>query len=1065
MGVVKFFVDRPVLVHLTFAILLIWGLFSLAKAPLDVYPDLPFYEVVVTTSWPGAGADEIERLVTEPLEERFEQISDISRMVSWSRAGVSIIDIKFEESISDDEMRQRLADVRAAIDEVDDLPADADNPIVQNLTIDEVWPVIYVGVLDEEVPEGREHLLRSVAERLERRLEALPGVRSVDLPYERQRWLIGEISRQALDRCDLTLSEVIDAAASEAEDAPAGDLRREGEATMESTAVSAAGAVEGPESLGERIIRRLPDGGHIRLSDIAEIIDGFADARTIVRLNGRPTSTLTVVKEHSANAVDVVDEVRREVDRFTREELPPGLSLALSNDTTQIIHSRLRVLLTNLGYGSILVFLILMFVLGVRQSLLAIVGLPFSFISAFIVLGWLGVSLNAMTIFSMVLVAGMAVDDAIIVLENIHRHWERGRRGPSAIVEAVREVFWPVNAAIATTVAAFLPLLLMSGVMGEFFKIIPLTVIAVLIASLIECLFILPGHYLEFGVSRRHLEQSSIVTRADRFRNRIDMATRGAANALARRVEWLIGRRWTVLSVSFILMLGCFGLATHLKTVLFPSDYQVFLITVNTPPGSNLDQTSELLSEIEGVLEPHLDDELISFITTVGQGWTPDNTMEIDPVVGQMIVELSDRGAEDPAATMEAMRVEVMAHLDAHPEFPCDYVIFQTPNDGPPLGKAVAVQVLCGDYDEGRLVAERIRAELATMTGVKDISVNLRTGLRRADLVLDENMAAAHDLTFAQVARELQLANFGMEIGRWFDDEQGERVEVWLRLAQDDRDTLADLAQAPVRTPAGARLELQDVARFQVTEELATRYHRAGDRCVQVTAEVDNENLTSLDANKYLRARADEFTAGFPGVTLEFGGQFEETEESFASLIGTFLIALLLIFTILAVQFNSVIQPLIVATAIPFAGAGVVLGMWIFGFEFTYPTGVALVGLAGVVVNDSLILVEFINRRRDSETTLVQAVCDGVRIRFRPILLTTLTTIGGLLPMAIGVGGYSLIWSPFAAALIFGMISSTCLNLLLVPCFYVIAEDVRALRRHLTSRREAPHEWPGAVRD
>jgi HAE1 family hydrophobic/amphiphilic exporter-1 len=319
-------------------------------------------------------------------------------------------------------------------------------------------------------------------------------------------------------------------------------------------------------------------------------------------------------------------------------------------------------------------------------------------------------------------------------------------------------------------------------------------------------------------------------------------------------------------------------------------------------------------------------------------------------------------------------------------------------------------------------------------------------------------------LTFADVARELQLANFGSQIGRWFDHENGERVEVWVRLAEEDRDTLSDLARVPVRTPGGARLEMQDLGEFHVREELTTRYRRDGERCVLVTAEVDNIGATSADVNARLLAAKDRYAAGYPGISLVLTGQFEETQESFESLLTSFLIALLLIYTILAVQFNSAIQPLIIGSAIPFAIAGVIFGMWVFGFEFTYPTGVALVGLAGVVVNDSLVLVDFINRRRKPGRSLTEAVCMGVQMRFRPILLTTLTTIGGLLPMAIGTGGYSLIWSPFAAALIFGMASSTVLNLLLVPCLYVASEDVRSLRHRLFRTREPEHEWTGAVR-
>lgn len=1063
MGVVEFFTRRPVLVHLSFLVFLIWGLSKVTEAPVDVYPDLPLYEVVVSTAWPGAGAEEVERLVTDPLEEEIKEIADISRLASWSREGLSLINVKFIETLSEDEMRERLADVRAKVEQVEDLPPDAEEPIITYLTLDEVWPVVYVGILDEE--GHRPHLLRTLSRRLEQRLEQVPGVRRIDPFHQRDRWLLAEIRRQALERHDLTLSEVVDAVAAEAEDAPAGELDLQGQATTETTAVTGAGAIEGPETLAQRVVRRLADGGHVRLGDIARIEDGFEEADVIVRLNGRPTEALAVVKQHAANALDVVDAVRAELDRFEREELPPGFSVALSIDSTQIVRSRLSVLGTNLLQGVVLVFLMLMFSLGTRPALLALVGIPFSFIAAFTVLGGMGVTINALTLFSMVLVAGMVVDDAIIVLENIHRHWERGKRGVEAILLAVREVFWPVISAITTTVAAFLPLLFMEGVMGSFFEIIPKTVIAVLVASLLESLLMLPGHFLEWGTSRRARAGHGPRTRWGLMRQRLEALHAAIADWLARRVERLAQRRWSVIGFAVALLTACFGLAAHLSVVLFPSDFQIFLITANAPAGSNLEQTDALVSEIETVLRPHLGGSLQSFLTTVGFGYTPDNTVEVEPVVGQLIVELSEEGARDPDATMAALRGELLAHLQAHPEVPCASLALTSPNDGPPIGKAVSVQVLCGDYDEGRAVAERVRAALAAMDGVADIAVNLRTGLRRAELVLNAPRAAAHDLTFAQVARELQLANFGAQVGRWFDPRGGERVEVWLRLAPEDRDSLADLAQVPLRTPRGARLELQDVADFQVREELATRYRRGGERCVLVTAEVDNIRATSSSVNRELRARAAELTAGHPGVTLGFGGEFEETEKSFASLTKSFFVALLLIFTILAVQFNSAVQPLIVASAIPFSAAGVVLGMWLFEFPFTYPTGVALVGLAGVVVNDSLILVDFINQFRRAGGGLLEAVADGVRTRFRPIMLTSLTTIGGLLPMALGTGGHSVIWSPFAAALIFGMTSSTALNLILVPCLYIAAEDVRGFFQRLRPAVEETHDWVGAVRE
>jgi multidrug efflux pump subunit AcrB len=1052
MSPARFSVKQVVLVNLLFLVLMAMGVRVFVKIPVDVFPDISFNSAILTTLWPGASPSEVERLVTTKIEDEVRNVVGIKEWASFSSQSVSSIDIEWDETLSEIEQQAALNDLRAAVDRVDDLPADAEQTMLKELSVSEVFDICMVTVSD--LGGVGEFALRDVARDIERKAERLPGVRKARLMGSRDRELRIYIDKDRALQYDLTLAEIAEIVRRNNRNVAGGTFS---DPAQEEITVRGLGNFVSPEELAATVVKKSPNGNHITLGEVAEVVSGFERRVIYGYFNGAPTIAVGISKTSGSDVGEVVGRVRQLVEA-QRSLVPPGLELALVRDSSEYVGNRMRILRDNLLLGVGFVILILWLSVGFRNSMLAIVGIPFSFLAAMILFPALDITINALSLVGFVMVSGMLVDGAIIVLENIYRHIESGEPVTQAVVDGTEEVMWPVISAVCTTMAAFIPMLLITGTTGEFMSILPKTVIACLIASLVECLLMLPAHYLDWG--SRSTAAESLAAKGDslgpvaglsyRARDRVDGLIRAFRELYRRGLDAVLANRGAFLCACVAAVFFSWGLSQHMRVNLFPNDFNDFFVTVKTPTDYSLDQTNQVVLDVQKAMAP-LQDEFEEVFAFVGHGMTADEQPIFGTNYGVFFISFPNtrENVANPTRVLNLTR-EVLAEYQASSPHGLDGLIIAPPRNGPPIGKPVAVRIQSDNYDLAKRLAGLVELELASMPGVFNIEDNVPEGRRELQVRLDEHRASIHGLSFQELGTALLAANEGLVPSTFKDPLSDEDVDIRVLPIESQRDSAADLLDVEIRTPGHYLVKLRDVATVSLERGYQRLYHYGARRAVVVYADVDNELASSVSVNEALKARFADIPERYPGVDLVFGGEFEATNEAFSEMGRALLIALFAIYGILAAQFRSYLQPLVVMCVIAFAFTGVVLGMYLWDYALSMYVIYATVGLAGVVVNDSLVLIDFVNRERAAGADALQAVRVAGQRRFRAILLTTLTTIAGLLPMAMGISGASPVFGPFAAAIVAGLAVASLLTLFVVPSLYLLLEDVK---QRLTPRR------------
>ncbi len=1049
-GVAGFSLKQAVLMNLLFFVLMFAGALVVDVIPVDVYPDVDLDQANIDTVWLGASAEDVERLVTDRIEAEIQDVKGIRRFTSDSKPDASLIRIAFREDLTVTELDAAFRQLRAAVDRVDDLPPEAEKPRVTRISLSEIFPLLWVVV--EDVGQAGEETLHEIARALEPILRDIPGIAKIDDKLMRDRELHISVDREELRKLELTLDEVADVVSQYNRTVPSGTLPQ-GRGEYSVRAVGEAGT---PSQLGEIAVRKHPSGSHVYLRDLGQAFETFERPRLFARLNGNPCKALAIAKTDEADSRTVAQSVEQAVGEFSAS-LPQAMAdhvrVSTCLDSSDIIRSRIRILVNNLVSGIVLVFIALWWAIGWRNSILAIVGIPFSFLFALIFMQLLGVTINAVSLFALVLCSGMVVDDAIVVLENIYRHIEMARARPGAkgdkelrkaIVDGANEVLWPVVMSSLTTIVAFLPMFLMGGVTGKFFAIIPKTVTIVLLASLVECLLMIPVHYHFFGPRPwgRASKNESIEATTGLREGRGLLAQ--VIHYYGRVLEAVLRHRWIatlpLLAIGFL----TYSLAPLLDVNPFPSDYQLVEIDVKTWDDASLEQTGSVLEPLEQIITSFGPQYVESVLTAVGLVATEDHEALWRNNLGQMHVKLADTDVVnvDPDAVSNRIREEIDRYVAEHPD--CGVRSFRVwaPQDGPPMGKPVAVRIESTDLGAAQRLAERYKQRLAQIDGVSGIADNLDFGPTRIDLRLSEERASAHGLTQADLAGALRTANDGRIVTTFKDTRTGEDLDVRLLFDESYRQDLDDLLDIRVRTAAGYTLRLREICDVEMSQGYAGIPHYNSKRAVTVTAQIDTSVTTAHAVNTQLDREFRSTLAALPTVRVQYGGEFEETKRSFDGLLKAYLMAMVVVYMLLAAQFNNYWQPFVVIFTVPFACVGVVAGLLISSYPFTVMSFIALVGLTGVIVNDSIVLLDFINKQCQAGLAMRDAIVLACKVRLRPVFLTTVTTVLGLLPLALGLGGISKIWSPFASSFAWGLTFSTFVTLLIEPALYLIAHDV-----------------------
>ena len=1034
----KLSVNNPVLVHMITIAVIVFGSYALINMPRELERDMSFNWAIIWVTYPGVSPEEIEKLIVKPIEDEIADVDKIESITSTAAEGSAGLSIKFDQNVSRDEFDKLYQDLRTELDKVRNLPEDAEEPDMLKLESNTATPVIDV-VVSGDLPERK---IQELAESLQDEIEAVEGVSEVSIFGTRDREIWVEVEPDRLDRYSLTLGQVVGALAAKNMDVPAGELK----IGRSEYLLRTVGEFDAIDQIQNVIVKQIPGGGKIRIGNVAQVRDTYEEPTVISRLNGEPGITLSVAKRGEGSTIEIVDTVRAITETYRTNQLPEGAEITLVNDSSIYIRNSLGKLQNNALFGVMLVILVLYLFMGLRNAIFVAIGIPLTLLITFGLMGIANESINSMSLFGLVLVLGIIVDDAIIVMENVYRRMQEGGPPIRAAINGAHEVAWPVITASLTTASIFLPLALLPGIVGKFMRIIPIIVALTLAASLFECFFILPSHTAEWGKVRHSRSRDRLM------RHLLKPYTKLLGFVLRRRY-WVLGGVGACLFLSFVpIPLGL------VEVDMFHGDeYPIVFAYVTMPVGTRLETTDEVIRKFEAVALALPKSEIKAVIARTGWHTIENNFSERNGNLGTLQIEFVE--ARHRERTLDEITAELRGKFSriTGPE----KIEFQTREEGPPAGADVEIIVKGKYFDELDAITNELKTELAKIPGVTDINDNYALGQEEIKLYIDEDKANEYGLTIRQIAFTARNAFEGTNATVFSDGD--EEIDVVVKLSGSGRATLKDVANLKLMGRTGVPVPLRDVARMNVVPGYSTIYRYKQERAITITANVDENVTSTVNVNQRLRAHFDQISPRYPGYTLESGGEFAEFQKVFTGIPLFFGFGILLVYFILGTQFKSFLQPFVILTTVPFAFIGAMVGLLTSGNPLSVASTYGLVALAGIVVNDSIVLVEFINRLRAAGVDKWRAIINAGRTRLRPILLTSITTVCGLLPMALGVGGKSAIWMPMASTVVWGLSVATLLTLFVIPAFYAISDDIRpwgAIKRlnKRTINRDQPIE-------
>ncbi|MGB3081880.1 MAG: efflux RND transporter permease subunit [Candidatus Omnitrophota bacterium] len=1034
MSLSRFSINNSLFVNLISVLILIIGAIVLTGMNREVFPNVAFDIVSVTASYIGATPEDIEKLITVPIEKELKEVDGIKEVNSTSAASTSLIYVKIDPDESD--KQKVVRDIQSAVDRVKELPRDVDDPVVTEITSKQ-YPIIEVSISGEM----NEHELQNYADVLEDELEEIKGVARIRKSGYRDKEVQILVDHKKLSDYYVSIDEIENALASRNVSMPAGKLDTE---TTEYS-IRTTGEFKNAEEIENVIVRANDAGNWLKVKDVASVENTFKDEDVINKTLGTRSINLIVMKKESGDALSIVDQIRDQEKGYL-ERISANLKISYVNDYAFYARRRLNVLRSNSWFALIIVIVIMMVFLQKRVAFFTVLGIPISFFVTFIVMSSMGMTINLISMFGLVIVLGMLVDDGIIVAENVYRYMEEGIPPREAAVKGTEEVQGAVVAAVLTTMAAFSPLLFMSGLMGKFVRNIPTVVIIALFASLGEALIILPSHLADFVKIRRDASGKPIGLKKEMpwFKNLVGLYTRVVKAAIRRKYKVLAG-------ITIVLIICGVLSGTVLKFILFPrTGINFFFIRGEAPIGTPLEKTNELIAPVEDIVARLPKEELDTYVTTVGKieedRQDPFSGMASNLV--QITVYLTQE--QDRKRTVDQIIAEMREKTKDIKGF--DDLRFDTPDPGPPVGKPVEARIRGEDFDTLDVIAKEYMDYLKTIDGTSDVTWDHKPGKEEIRVKVDRNKAAMAGVSIGQIAKTIRGVFQGNVATKIKPIKAEEETDVTIRFAEaKDAGSLDVFDEILIANRFGNLIPLKKVAEIEKVPGTTTIKHLEGKRVVTASCNIDTDKTTSLKINAMLERKFKDIPQRYVGYTVKYGGEQEETLESLRTLLMAFFFAFLVVYMILASFFRSLVQPVIVMLAIPFGLIGVIIAFLFHGLPLSFMAIMGIVGLNGIVVNDSIVLVDFINKLRRSDHSREESIVKAGQLRLRPVILTTVTTAGGLSTVAYGIGGKDPFLVPMAMALCWGLVFATALTLIVIPCIYSIVDDLAIKITHHTS--------------
>ena len=1023
---IEYFAKQGTFVNLLSVFVFVMGILAILGIRREVFPNVDMDLVTISIIYPGASADTVERLITNPLEQDLKEVEGVKKNSSVSSEGIAFFIYQIDpDQTSTSKAKDEIKDV---VDAFTELPDGAEQPVVDVVNSKQT-PTIEVALSSDR----SEAHVRKAAKELERILtEEVKDLAKVNLSGVRDLEFRVEIKAEQLSKYQLSIVEVVRAIARNNINLPGGKLEGTLEGGFKETIIRTIGEYASQEDIEQVVVRANAVGEAIKVADIAKVFPDFETEKTQYRINARGAMSLTLLKKEKGDAIDMVQDIK-EVIEAHKDQLGEGIYIDYINDQSYYVQRRISVLANNLFWGLGLVLIILSLVLPFRVGLITSFGIPFSFLGAIIYFYTQDLSINLISMMGLIIVVGMLVDDAVVITENAQRLREEGTPPMKAAILGTQQMWAPVTVSVLTTVLAFAPLMYMSGIFGKFVKHIPLGVIVALLISLLECFFILPHHLHAWGGKPKNGEvPKGVLT---------NLWDRYALPAYSSIIGKILTGRYVVLVLvfAFVGLTGGFAVK-YMKFILFPpGGIENFSINLEGPNGSSLQNTSQLAETIETQLLKYIHEHELEDITTkVGEQRQGPN----DPRAKQGSEFAQIKVYLTPETERQRIADDIIADLKKQVTIDprIRLLTYEQQAGGPPVGKPVSIGVRGKSYDEILPVVRRVEKLLTETKGVSDILNSFVEGKEEIHVKVNQTRMTTAGLTLEDVAQAVRASIDGLVATSI--KQLNEEIDIRVSLSQKDRENVATLDEILIPNSRGNLIHLKNIASFTTTRGIAAYQHKQNQREVLVTAEIDTDLTSSSEVNQKVMNASKDLLSGYDGLSLDFGGENEDTEESLASLKKAFFVAVFLIAIILIMLFKNLYQPLVVMSTIPLGAISVIWSFSMHGMPLSFLGMIGVVSLAGVIVNNAIVFVDFINQHRGDGLSSRDSIIQAAKNRLRPIFLTTVTTVAGILPTAYGLGGKDAFVVPIAMALGWGLLFGSILTTVVLPALVGISDDL-----------------------
>jgi multidrug efflux pump subunit AcrB len=1029
-AIIRYLVSRGLVVNLVSIFLFILGLVTaILYIQVEAFPNVNLDRIQIDTFYPGASPQEVEQLIITPIEQELRALNGIDKIVSMSFPGSGRITMEVDPNANN---RDKLSsEISLAVDRAK-LPLDLPNdPFVTEID-GAVFPIIRIAV---SAPISELELKR-LGDDIKDDLLTIKGVAKVAVQGDRKAEYRVVVDPQALQRERISVSEISAAIRGWNLNTPGGDI----DSSEGQKSVRVVGEFDSAEDAGNLVLRANESGHVLRLRDVATVTEALEVPQTLLDVEGQPALSMLILKRSDSDIIKTVDAVKDYVATVA-QRYGDQVQVKTFQDFSRFARVRLNVLTNNGLVGIVLVFISLLLFLRFSVAMTTTWGLPIIFMSGIFMIHSFGITLNLISMMGFIMVLGMLVDDAIIIGENITHHMEQGLNPVEAAVKGAVELIGPVTTTIMTTVAAFLPMMFMSGIIGKFIIGIPIVVITLLMISWLESFLILPSHVAHVTNPNKHPPERAWLLALD--------------SAYASVLGFALRFRWATVILSFALLFGSFLLAkTSMSFQLFPPvGVEEYIARVTAPPGTSLESMRQQLRNIDSDMRSMIDPKYLEATVSKSGDVSVD---EGDPLTQRGSRYGQIRAIYTPAVTrpdhnaLQDMHKIAQVLKQNHPSLDIDMTEIRP---GPPVGRALEAEISSYDNQASDAAARGLMEYLKTIKGVTTIDSGLKQGDDEIRVVLDRKLATYAGVDLAVAASQIRAAAGGLVVSTV--RRATEEINVTLRFPDKVSGEFEQLKQVLVPNNRGGLVPLYKIAKFEQHDGFTTIRHKDGTRIVNVVADIDADVITSSELNRLVaKHEADWQGEVADKVQVNYGGEEEKNQESFRSLGIAFIFALVAIFFILAIQFNNLTYPVIVMLAIPFGAIGIIISFYLHDMYWkpmplSFFSTLGMVALTGVVVNSSLVLLVFIQRARRDGVEMYEAIMQAGRRRLRAVLLTATTTVVGLLPTAYGWGGMDNFVSPMALALSWGLAFATVVTLVTIPATLLVGHDIRAAFRRV----------------